>query len=91
MIAFLKRKEAEAESIRSDGAKLYAHGDLVAEWDGNRVQIRDGDSPPAMARCKALLRDLIQWEDCRTRVIRTHLRGGYARSFAVGSKGEQGP
>ena len=67
--AFLAGTRAESPPLRSDGVRLHAGGDLIAEW-GGRLVIEPRRQGAASERCKQPLRQCIAARASLNREVR---------------------
>ena len=72
--AFLAGRKAESLPLRSDGARLYAGKDSIAEWAPQRLVIEPRRQEAASERCKDLLTHAILSSMCLDQEVRRILR-----------------
>lgn len=69
LAAFLDRRTARVTSLRSDGRRLYAGNDLVAQWNGDQVQVNSQKGAAPAERCKDQLVYHMYWHLQRARPL----------------------
>jgi hypothetical protein len=68
--AFVTRTKAECPLLRSDGLRLYAEGEAIAEWSAERLAIEPRRQGSAAERCKDLLTHAILLRSCWNQEVR---------------------
>jgi hypothetical protein len=68
--AFVTGSKAESPALRSDGLRLYAEGEAIAEWSAQRLVIEPRRQAAAAERCKDLLTHAILLRSCWNQEVR---------------------